>query len=85
MLAPAAWLKHQLSKKRAFPPRAEILVEMLRAIDPGRRRAPGAVGSGLISNILSPIPLRVDKSGAGDLKPIGHGPGRAYSIIDFNA
>ena len=30
MLTPAAWLKHQLSKERAFPPRAEILAEMLR-------------------------------------------------------
>ena len=41
MLAPAAWLKHQLSKERAFPPRAEILAEMLRAIEKarsGRRR-----------------------------------------------
>ena len=60
MLAPAAWLKHQLSKERAFPPRAEILAEMLRAIDPGKRRAPAAFGSGLISNILSPTPLRMD-------------------------
>jgi hypothetical protein len=47
MLAPAAWLKHQLSKERAFPPRAEILAEMMRAIDPGKRRAPAAFGSGL--------------------------------------
>ena len=53
-------LKHQLSKERAFPPRAEILAEMLPAIDPGKRRAPAAVGSGLISNILSPTPLRRD-------------------------
>ena len=30
------------------------------AIDPGKRRAPAAVGSGLISNILSPTPLRMD-------------------------
>ena len=29
MLAPAAWLKHQSSKERGFPPRAEILAEML--------------------------------------------------------
>ena len=85
MLAPAAWLKHQLSKERAFPPRAEILAEMLRAIDPGKRRAPAAFGSGLISNILSPTRCAWMGRGAGDLKPIGRGPGRAYSIIDFNA
>jgi hypothetical protein len=41
MLAPAAWLKYQLSKERAFPPRAEILAEILGAIDLGKRRAPG--------------------------------------------
>jgi hypothetical protein len=53
MLAPAAWLKHTLSKKkRAFPSPAEVLAEMLRAIDPGKRRASAAVGSDLISNVV---------------------------------
>ena len=75
MLTPAAWLKHQLSKERASPPRAEILVEMLRAIDPGNKRAPAAVESGLISNILPPTPLRMDGKSAGDLKPFGRSPG----------
>lgn len=60
MLAPAAWLKHTLSKEQAFPSRAKILAEMLRTIDPGKRRAPAAVGSGIISNILSSTPLRMD-------------------------
>jgi hypothetical protein len=49
MLAPAAWLIHELSKERKFLPRAEILAEMLRAIGPGKRGAPAALGSGLIS------------------------------------
>jgi hypothetical protein len=64
MLAPAAWLKYKLLKERVFPPRAEILAEILRAVDPGKsaRRGAraGAVGPGLISDILSPTPLRID-------------------------
>jgi hypothetical protein len=47
-------------QKSEHLPRAEILAETLRAIDPGKRRAPAAVGSGLVSNILSPTPLRTD-------------------------
>jgi hypothetical protein len=60
MLAPAASLKHQLSKERAFPPRTEILAEMLRPLNLVKGRAPASVGSGLISNILSTTPLRMD-------------------------
>jgi hypothetical protein len=82
MLASPAWLKHALSKERAFPSRAEIPAEMLRAIDPGKRRAPAGVGSGLISNLLSSTLLRMDGRGAGDLKLIGRRPPKKLEKLD---
>jgi hypothetical protein len=54
------------------------------AIDLGKRRAPGR--RRIRSNLEYPATDTAAQGmgGAGDLKPIGR-PGRAYSIIDFNA
>lgn len=79
MLAPAAWRKYPIVKRRG--PRSP---QRDCAIDLGKRRTPAAVGSGLISMILFTDTAAPRWAGAGDLKPIGR-PGRLNRIKDGNA
>ena len=75
MLAPAAWLKYQLLKERVFLPRAEILAEVLRAVDPGKRRARGCRTRSHLEYPVTDTAAHGWEEGAGDLNQSG---GRVY-------